>query len=188
MKLGKGLLPMLALSLGLCIFAHAEEANAENGKVKLRGHVFVSAGAYQHVEITNLTETQVGGGGEALLYKGLGVGAEISSVVLTQQFRSAYMQFPNVKLFSLIGSYHFRRNSKISPFVTCGYSRGFGDDHFNAISFGGGMHYWFHKRIGLRLEFRDDLYYKDYNYMVASNWASNDRNMIGGIRFGLALR
>jgi|WetSurMetagenome_2_1015567.scaffolds.fasta_scaffold273051_1 hypothetical protein len=187
MKLGKGLFPMLALSLGLCVFAHAEETNTENGKVKLRAYVFVSGGAYEHVG-TSLRQRQVGGGGEALLYKGLGVGAEISSVVLTQQFRSPGMHFPNVNLFSMNGSYHFRRNSKISPFITCGYSRGFGDDSFNSISFGGGMHYWFHKRIGLRLEFRDDLYYKDYNHMVASNWASSDRNMIGGIRFGLTLR
>ena len=186
MRIGKSFILGWAAFLALGVCAHAQDANNEN-KVKLRGYVFLGGGAYRHVT-TNLGQRQVGGGGEALLYRGLGVGAEISSVVLTQQFRSPGLHFPNAKLFSLNGSYHFRRNSKISPFATCGYSRGFGDDSFNALNFGGGIHYWFHKRIGLRLEFRDDIYHKDYNRLVASNWASSDRNMIGSLRFGLAIR
>jgi len=178
----------LLVFFGTDVWVKAEEKNDTNGKMKGQVYVFYGGGTYQHVKITNLTCIQLGGGGEALLYKGLGVGAELNSVRMIQQFASAGLNFGNgTGLFSLDGAYHFARNHKWSPFLSVGYSYGFAEN-INLINFGGGVNYWFHHRIGLRLEFRDHLYHKDYNNLVGSNWTNSDRNQIATIRIGLSFR
>jgi hypothetical protein len=182
--------PILALIIlsGMNVCAKAEEKNDASRKIKGQVYVFYGGGIYQHVKITNLSCIQLGGGGEALLYKGLGIGAELSSVQMTQRFASTGLDFGNgTGLFSLDGAYHFARNHKWSPFLSVGYSYGFAEK-INLINFGGGVNYWFHHRIGLRLEFRDHLYHKDYNSLVSSNWTNSDRNQIAAIRIGLSFR
>jgi hypothetical protein len=95
-----------------------------------------------------------GGGVEALVYKGLGVGGEIGYLAPTRSFGNG------LGVFSADGSYHFltrQRDQKLVPFVTSGYSLFFRSGTANLVNFGGGVNYWFRERTGLRVEFRDHI-------------------------------
>jgi hypothetical protein len=116
---------------------------------------------------------QFGGGGEYVIVKGIGVGAELGVVGVRQYFGDTAKG-----VFSPNGYYHFvhRQDIKTDPFVTGGYTLMFRFGHANLANFGGGMNYWFHRRLGARLEVRDQL---------------NTTGTIGhfwGVRFGLAFR
>jgi hypothetical protein len=113
----------------------------------------------------------VGGGGEALLFKGVGIGADIG------------YQFPRgsggsgIGIATLNGCYHFvnRQNpGKVVPFVTAGYGVGFRSGAINLYNYGGGANFWFSRHLGFRAELRD---YRTQNYDYAVS-----------LRFGLAFR
>jgi hypothetical protein len=97
---------------------------------------------------------QLGAGGEGLVYRGLGIGAEISIVTTPRAFREGIgLLSPNV-------SYHFRgvsKGDKWVPFVTGGYTLFFRSGVANGINFGGGVNYWLKERLGLRFEVRDQV-------------------------------
>jgi hypothetical protein len=116
-----------------------------------RGYGFVSPGvAFGGGSSTSFLH--FGGGGEANLYKGLGIGAEIGYLA---SFR--YIS-DGVGMFSVNGLYNFeKQGSKIAPFITGGYSLIFRSGHVNAMNIGGGVDYWFAKRVGMRFEFRDHI-------------------------------
>ncbi|MCI0423655.1 MAG: porin family protein [Acidobacteria bacterium] len=118
-----------------------------------QGYVFVAPGA---VSSDGTTATlHFGVGGEGLVYKGLGIGGEIGYVGPARGLQEG------VGLFSANGSYHFRNASasgKLVPFVTGGYSLIFRDGTASGVNFGGGVNYWFRERVGLRLEFRDQVF------------------------------
>jgi len=124
---------------------------AQNKERRGQGYVFLAP--------TTSTEggagLHFGVGGEGLVYKGLGLGAEIGYLAQARELsRGAGVLSPNV-------SYHFLRASgsgKFSPFVTGGYSLLFtGNEAINAVNLGGGLNWWFKDRIGLRLEVRDHI-------------------------------
>jgi len=98
---------------------------------------------------------QFGGGGEALVNKGMGVGAEISSLA---PFGSGGN---GIGLFSGNTSYHFSRSSRLVPFVTGGYSAAFRSGASHGGNFGGGVHYWMNNHLGLRFEVRDHIFSSD---------------------------
>ena len=98
---------------------------------------------------------QFGGGGEALVNKGMGVGAEISYLA---PFGSGGN---GIGLFSGNTSYHFSRSSKLVPFVTGGYSAAFKSGASHGGNFGGGVHYWMSNHLGLRFEVRDHIFSSD---------------------------
>lgn len=63
-------------------------------------------------------------------------------------------------LFSVGPSYHFLgmlRNSRFDPFVVGGFTRPFYGypGSLNLGNFGGGINYWFFKRVALRVDCRD---------------------------------
>jgi hypothetical protein len=95
--------------------------------------------------------THFGGGGEAIFYKGAGIGIEAGFVAPWRNFCAG------LGILSLNGSYHFSRSKRLSPFVTGGYSLGVRNGYINLVNFGGGANYWFRDRLGLRLEFRDHV-------------------------------
>jgi len=91
-----------------------------------------------------------GGGAEGRLYKGLGIAAEIGYLTPFEDMGWG------VGVFSLDGVYRFHKSgSKIEPFLAGGYSVLFRGDTAHGINLGGGIDYWFHKRVGMRFEFRD---------------------------------
>lgn len=97
---------------------------------------------------------QFGVGGEAVLDKSVGIGAEIGGIGMRQYFGNSV-----VGVFSPNGYYHFvRREDKFDPFVTAGYTMIFRSGHANLLNFGGGVNYWFHHRLGARFEFRDQVH------------------------------
>ncbi len=138
------------LILTLCSAAAWGQADK---KYSGHGYVFFSPGlAYSSGHSAGLFH--VGGGGDALLYKGLGVGAELG-------YFSSWRDSSNgLGLLSVNGSYYARaeRIAKVTPFVTGGYSLAFDrHGHGNAVNFGGGLQYWFHDRAAVRLEVRDHI-------------------------------
>ena len=118
----------------------------------------------------------VGGGGEVLLFRGLGVGGELGAMGRPGD---------EVGLYSLDLSYHFfraRGKSKLVPFIEGGYTGAFGNrgsPYPNILNFGGGVHYWVFKHVGLRLEFRDYVALPAFFAGTGQYW---------GFRVGLALR
>lgn len=146
-------------------FAAAAQSKERRGQ----GYVFVAPGTTSEGGAT----LHIGGGGEGLVYKGLGVGGEIGYLGAAQNLSGGIgVLSPNV-------SYHFRnasRSGKFVPFVTSGYSLLFPSDAVHAVNVGGGMNWWFKDRVGLRLELRDHI-------------IPNSQSLhIIGLRIGLAFR
>ncbi len=116
-----------------------------------------------------------GGGGEFMLFKGLGAGAEIGYLTPWEDFSAG------IGVLSANGAYHFLRNRKVSPFLTGGYSLAFRDGHANLVNFGGGVNWWVKEGVGLRLEFRDHMHTLSYyNNSIRTHY-------LGG-RIGLSFR
>lgn len=100
----------------------------------------------------------VGGGGEVVFPIGVGVGVELGFLGPWESFKDY-----GVGIASLNGSYHFGRpGSRVRPFVTGGWSFGFGEDYWFLWNFGGGVQYWFRDALALRFEFRDHVDYGHY--------------------------
>jgi hypothetical protein len=116
-----------------------------------------------------------------LLDLGVGVGADLSAVIPGRAFAS------NVSgIFSINGYYHVRRESRLDPFGTAGYSLWFRDYTANMFNFGGGVNYWFQDNLGLLVEFRDHVRHYDVNALSrASGTASAN---YWNFRIGLTFR
>ncbi len=134
------------ICLGAPTSAPAKDGTAKEGG---QGYVFAGFGA------VNVEESMVhfGAGGEVNLYKGLGLGVEIGYL--------SPIHYPGdgIGVLSLDGQYTFGTGGpgKVRPFLTGGYTLAFRGGHVNAVNFGGGVHYWFTRHAGLRLEFRDHV-------------------------------
>ena len=147
------------------VFAGAARAQYSNG------YVFFAPGGVTCCGQTTTT-LSLGVGGEVILGKGVGVGLEGGTIALRQAIeRSA------LGVVSPNGYYHFvhGKDLKADPFVTGGYTLMFRQGHANLYNFGGGLNYWFHHRLGARLEIRDHVWHR-YGSSL-HYW---------GFRFGLA--
>jgi hypothetical protein len=116
----------------------------------------------------------VGGGGEGLLHKGFGMGAELG------YFAPASDTIGNgVGILSVNPSYHFRNASaskKVVPFVTGGFSLAFRSSAASGGgNFGGGVQYWFKEKAALRVEYRTHVF-------------SSDRPFLHSLRVGISFR
>lgn len=116
---------------------------------------------------------QVGAGGDFILGKGIGLGAEIGAVGPRRAFGPGALGVLSPDL-----SYHFVRGEtrKADPYVTGGYTLFFRSGIENLFNFGVGANYWFARRAGLKIEFRDQVYSRGG---TAHFW---------GVRFGVAFR
>jgi hypothetical protein len=117
------------------------------------GYIFFSPGGVTCCGHTEAT-LQFGGGGEAVLGKGIGIGAELSALGLSSAFPDSV-----VGMFSPNGYYHFihGKDHGLDPFVTGGYTLMFRSGVANLFNFGGGINYRFRRHLGIRLEFRDHV-------------------------------
>lgn len=97
----------------------------------------------------------IGGGGEGLIYRGLGAGAEIGYLSSAGSFGDG------IGLASANLAYHFNRSSRVVPFVTGGASLAFRSGTAGGGNFGGGIQYWPKEHFGLRFEFRDHVFSSD---------------------------
>jgi hypothetical protein len=123
-------------------------AAAQNKEYRGQGYVFIAPGSFGGERTT----LHVGGGGERLFHKILGVGAEVGYLGFIQNPGQGFgVLSPNVY-------FHFMnatKSGKFEPFVTSGYSLLFRDGAASAVNIGGGMNWWFKERVGLRVEIRD---------------------------------
>lgn len=167
----KKLIVTVALLLMAPAWMSAQNADPQH---RVQGYLFLGVGSG-----TDLPSFEhVGGGGEVLLVRGLGIGSELGAMGRPGE---------GVGLFSIDPSYKLlraRSKSKIVPFVEGGYTRAFGNRGFtlteNMFNFSAGFHYWVFKRVGLRLEFRDYVAHEHIFFGVTDHY--------WGIRIGLALR
>ena len=91
----------------------------------------------------------VAGGAEALVWKGLTIGADASY----QQFRNSF----SFGLATLQAGYHFRgknRAARWDPFASYGIGVGMASRLAGSGSLGGGLTYWVRDRVGARFEAR----------------------------------
>ncbi|HTT62016.1 MAG TPA: outer membrane beta-barrel protein [Bryobacteraceae bacterium] len=135
------------IALLLITFCAAAAAQSSSG------YVYFAPGGASSSGNTSMT-IQVGGGGDFILGKGIGVGAEIGAVGPTADFSGA------LGVLSPDLSYHFihEKERKIDPYVTGGYTLLFRGGHENLFNFGVGANYWFAQKVGLKVEFRDQVY------------------------------
>lgn len=135
-------------------------------------YVFFAPGAVTCCGGSEMT-IQAGGGGEVQFLKRLGAGLEVSGLGLADSPQNG------AGFVSLNGYYHFRpeREKRLDPFVTGGYTALVKMGHVNMGNYGGGLHYWFARHFGLRVEFRDQI--RNYRTETLHYW---------GVRFGVAFR
>lgn len=147
-------------SLMLLTFALSVIGTAQSKDYKGQGYLFFAPGVVTGSGASEGT-FHFGGGGEGFLYRGLAAGGEIGYVAPWSHGADG------IGLLSLDGSYHLKRSSSLSPFVTGGYSLGFRSGHFNAVNYGGGVNWWIGERKGVRLELRDhvETQFSDVHYL-----------------------
>jgi len=97
-----------------------------------------------------------GGGGQFGVGERFTLGGEIGSLISTAERFGR-----NAGVLSFGPAFHFTRRSgrKLDPFVAGGVSLLVAGGVGGMLHFGGGANYWFHPRIGLRMEFRDHVAY-----------------------------
>ncbi|MBS1791233.1 MAG: hypothetical protein JST85_26210 [Acidobacteria bacterium] len=99
----------------------------------------------------------IGGGGDGVFSNGVGIGAEVGYIAPFEYLGDG------LGTFSVNGSYHMKsgKSEKLVPFVTGGYTGFFRGGYANGVNFGGGVNYWFKPRLGLRIEFRDNVFLQE---------------------------
>jgi len=101
----------------------------------------------------------VGGGGESRLASRFGLGGEAGAILpVNNQYALT------TGLASVSPAFHFiSRNSKgkSDPFVDGGLSLLFARGGGVALHYGAGVNYWVRRRVGLRFEFRHDIWSPD---------------------------
>lgn len=146
----------LTLIVSLSVVVTAQTASSKTNKNSdSYGYIFAAPGGTSGGGGGTL---HIGGGGEGVFKNGAGIGAEVGYIAPFEHFGDG------LGLFSVNGSYHFLKAStsgKVVPFVTGGYTGFFRSGYANGVNFGGGVNYWFKPRVGLRVEFRDNVFVQD---------------------------
>src|SRR5262245_16218455 len=141
------MLTIISLAL-ISTFAAAQTPDGH----RAQGYVFGGAGGIAPDGVGSTL--QFGVGGEGLIYKGLGAGGELSYLTPSSKLGDGF------GILSANGSYHSINASgrgRVVPVGTGGYSFFFRSGYANGFNAGGGINYWFRDRMGLRVEFRDQV-------------------------------
>jgi hypothetical protein len=101
----------------------------------------------------NMGGMGIGGGGNYRSSIGLGGGVDLSYLAPWRDKGDGIGALSPYLYYS-----YLKKRNKVEPFLSGGYTLFFRSGTANGINFGGGVHYWFAKKIGLKLEFRDDLF------------------------------
>ena len=115
-----------------------------------------------------------GGGGVERTFTG-GAGVSVEGGVATNGDR-----YQKLSHFTINGLYHFKTNDRrLDPFVAGGFGfLGDWDGAYGAFPIGGGLNYWASPRVGIRLEFKDNI----------TPTPSNGLFHMAGFRIGVTLR
>jgi hypothetical protein len=117
---------------------------------------------------------EFGAGLERLIFRGIGIGADLQGVSPGAQRTSDSAGFACFNGFC-----HFRRNHALDPFVTAGYALSMPYSNENTVDWGGGINYWMSRRYGALLEFRE--------YQPVTSFGG-DSFHVAAIRLGLQNR
>jgi hypothetical protein len=168
--MNKKLFPLVMFSLFLLVFLPSVSF-AQTKDPRAWGYVFGGIGGAPDGQGAFV---HVGGGGEALLRGGFGMGAELGYFAPVSDVTGN-----GLGIFSVNPSYHFRNASaskKIVPFVTGGGALAFRSGALaGGGNFGGGVQYWFKEKVALRVEYRTYVF-------------SSDRPFLHSIRAGISFR
>ena len=158
------------VSIAIVFLATSALAQAPKNDSTGQGYVFVAPGVGNIGPAREFGRKSgsihMGAGGEAFIYRGLGIGVEIGAVgpgsaTVPQRSRSTYsFGFSDyvVGLGSANLSYHFLPSTtdrKLEPFLTAGYSLFFRAGISHGYNVGGGLNVWLDKTVGTRFEIRD---------------------------------
>jgi opacity protein-like surface antigen len=144
---------MRSLICTICLLTILPSLARAEGEPGPRGYVFFAPG-----RVEKETTLHVGAGMDGAIYKGLGAGAELGFLGPRQELREGF------GIFSVNGLYDFpqlRPSAKLHPFATAGYSLGFRSGTINGYNFGFGANYWISERMGLRFEYRDNVFHHE---------------------------
>jgi hypothetical protein len=154
----KTILTFLAL-LCSCLAAPAQQSGSF--AYVFGGPLIVPKSAYTR---WNGDFIHVGGGGEARFTDSFGLGAEVGVLAPVTNQDVAI----TTGVVSFTPTYHFeprKTSRKTDPFLDGGLSLivgiGTGGGGAAAFHYGGGVNYWFHRHMGLRLEFRHHVWFPE---------------------------
>ena len=143
----KSIIGTIALLLSLSVSATAQTPDQHRGQ----GYLFFAPGVAKS-GFGSRAIVHIGGGGEGLIYKGLGIGAELGDMFPWSNF------YDWLAVGSVNMSYHFSprtKSRKLEPFVAGGYTLFARHGVSSGSNFGGGVNYWLVERAALRFEVRD---------------------------------
>ncbi len=144
-------------ALRLCVLAslgwgHARAADGTIAPFRYNGNAYVAYGIGTCMH--GVTNTSVAGGGEGFLWRGLTLGGDVG------YYRFVERNSKGFGIATLETGYHFVNRDapgRFDPFVSAGLvGAAFapGGGAIQTASAGGGMNYWFKRRVGLRTEVR----------------------------------
>ncbi len=133
------------------------------------GYLFFAPGIYGR---DHSGAIQFGGGGNYRSSIGLGGGLDASYLAPWSYTGEGIGTFSPYLYYS-----YLKKESRIEPFLSGGYTLFFRSSTANGINFGGGIHFWFNRKIALKLEFRDDVMLSSYQNIH-----------VLGFRMGVAFR
>lgn len=182
----KKLIATAALLLVLPMFASAQNANHQ---YRGQGYLFFAPGVAES-GFGSRGIVHIGGGGEGLIYKSFGLGAELGDMFPWSNF------YDWLAVGSLNMSYHFSprtKSRKLEPFVAGGYTffyvPGVGLAHANGGNFGCGANILLKKHAPLRLEVRDTIGGRNISieYEPYGNFYTAPQNVVS-FRIGMTFR
>ncbi|HYR85113.1 MAG TPA: hypothetical protein VE422_13605 [Terriglobia bacterium] len=162
-------------------FAFSASASAQAITPRWNGYLFFAPGASNLDFNGGRATIHIGGGGEAFIYNGLSVGAEVGPFFpWSPPGRGSTCCSDVHGLGSANIGYHFlpkTTDRKLEPFLTAGYSLFFGNlsipgrgltgtqSGYNA---GGGLNWWFQQKAAIRLEVRhqSSVWYKTMDIRI----------------------
>ncbi len=142
----KRTLAMVSLMVLLSTFSYSQSERISQGT----GYVHFAPGMRSCDRMGGMS---IGGGGNFRSSMGLGGGVDLSYLAPWRAKGDGIGALSPYFYYS-----YLKKGSKVEPFLSGGYTLFFRAGTANGINFGGGAHYWFSKKVGLKLEFRDDMF------------------------------
>jgi hypothetical protein len=147
-----------AICLFLAFASHS--AFAQDAFKKPRPSVFfyVAPGGLAVNQDGN-SSLEIGGGGNVFIYRGLGFEGDVGALRFGSRGAQGQQIHRWTGMFTLDAIYAFQRSAeqKVCPFLIAGVTAMPVFDVGGGDNFGGGIHYWFGRNYGLRMEFRDHV-------------------------------
>jgi len=142
---------LVTLMLG-SVLSFTSNLFAEDGDGPGHKYVFAAPGKITGESMATL---HFGGGAQTPTYRGFGAAVELGYLAPMTYLADG------IGVLSANGLYLFgnsEKSNKAIPFATLGYSMGFRSGVVNGFNVGGGINYWFAKRMGVVMEFRDHAF------------------------------